>query len=75
MSLKKLGSVGRFGPRYGFGIKKRILKIESLLKKKQKCPFCFKKSVKRVASGIWYCNSCKSKFAAKAYSPEIKIKS
>ncbi len=73
MALKTLGSTGRFGARYGFGIKKRVLKIESILKKKQKCPFCFKKSVKRISAGIWYCKSCNSKFAAKAYSPEIKV--
>ncbi len=73
MALKKLGSTGRYGSRYGFGIKKRILKVESILKKKHKCPFCYKKSVKRLASGIWYCDNCKSKFAAKAYSPEIKV--
>ena len=73
MALKKLGATGRFGSRYGFGIKKRLLKIESALKTKQKCPYCMKKSVKRIASGIWYCTSCKTKFAGKAYSPETKL--
>ena len=72
MTLKKLGSAGRFGARYGFGLKKRILKVESIQKKTHKCPYCLKKSVKRLATGIWYCTKCKSKFAAKAYSPEIK---
>ena len=73
MALKKLGSTGRFGPRYGFGIKKRLLKVEAILKRKHKCPYCLKKNVKRLAVGIWYCTNCKNKFAGKAYSPETKL--
>ena len=69
MALKKLGSVGRFGARYGRKIKQNVLKVERLQKVKQKCPYCKKLGVKRVSAGIWYCRKCDSKFAGKAYTP------
>ena len=55
MKTKKVGSAGRFGSRYGTKTKKIINKIEKLYKK-QVCPYCMNKSVKRVASGIFLCN-------------------
>ena len=73
MALKKLGSAGKFGPRYGFSVKKKYLKVQKTLKKKHICPYCQKEgSVKRVSAGIWYCNKCHSKFAAKAYDSSVK---
>jgi large subunit ribosomal protein L37Ae len=71
MALKKLGSAGRFGSRYGRKIRQKIIDVEKVLKGKHKCPFCKKIGVKRLASGIWYCNKCNSKYAAKAYDPNI----
>ena len=64
----KTKSTGRFGSRYGKSVRKRILAVESRQKKKQKCPYCQKKSVKRKAAGIWYCNACKKTFTANAYT-------
>jgi len=69
---KKVGSTGRFGARYGLKIRKKVLEIEKLQRGKQKCPFCLKLSVKRLASGIWYCKACKTKFAGEAYEPATK---
>ena len=70
MSLKKLGSMGRYGARYGRKIKYRALAIEKIQKSKHRCPHCSKLGgVKRIASGIWYCKKCKTKFAGLAYEP------
>jgi len=64
---KKFGSIKRFGTRYGLKIKKRISDVEQYQKKNQKCPYCSKRAVKRVAVGIWHCKKCNSKFTGNAY--------
>ena len=65
---KELGSVKRFGPRYGRRVKHKLAKIESNLRGKQECPYCGGKKIKRLSTGIWNCGKCKSKFTGKAYS-------
>ncbi len=65
---KKVGSTGRFGPRYGTKTKKVVLDIEK--KKDKTCPYCERTTLKRLAAGIWYCRKCKSKFAGAAYFPK-----
>jgi large subunit ribosomal protein L37Ae len=67
---KKVGLTGRFGSRYGVGIRKRVLKTEKLQRKKHQCPVCEKINVKRTAAGIFECNSCGNKFAGGAFIPE-----
>lgn len=67
---KKVGPSGRFGARYGLKIRKKVTEIESLQRKKHKCPYCSKRAVIRVAYGIYYCKSCESKFTGGAYYPE-----
>lgn len=64
---KKSKSSGRFGARYGKTPKMRLVKIEEKQRKKQSCPFCKKKGVKRLANGIWNCKKCGKKFASDAY--------
>ncbi|MBD3248930.1 50S ribosomal protein L37ae [Candidatus Woesearchaeota archaeon] len=64
----KLGSVKRFGPRYGRIVKERLAKIEKVQHSKHMCPYCRSSKVKRQAVGIWYCRKCKAKFTGKAYS-------
>ena len=66
--VKKLGSVKRFGARYGRRVKHRLAKIESVQRGKHKCPYCHAQKVKRVAAGIWNCKKCGAKFTGKAYS-------
>lgn len=66
---KKVGSSGKFGPRYGLSVKKQIRSIDQMRSSKYTCPRCYKKNVKRVSSGIWECRSCSYKFAGGAYSP------
>ncbi len=66
---KKVGSAGRFGVRYGRSNRQKIVDVERRQKKKQKCPYCNKFQLKRIASGIWQCKKCNAKFAGGAYLP------
>ena len=66
MRTKKVKSAGRFGPRYGTRVRRKIAEIESLQRKKQSCIFC-NGIVKRLALGIWQCKKCNKKFAGHAY--------
>ena len=70
---KKLGSVKRFGARYGRKIKEKLANVEAEYRKLQKCPYCNHTKVKRLAAGIWYCKKCNAKFTGKAYSIKKKI--
>ena len=73
MAEKKGYSTKRFGARYGRSLKEKVAEIEKLYRGRHKCPYCGKINAKRLAEGIWYCRSCKTKFAAKAYSIEKDI--
>jgi len=70
---EKLGSVKRFGARYGRKPKLKFSKIEAEQRKLHKCPYCNKEAVRRVAVGIWKCRKCYVKFTGKAYSLSKKI--
>ena len=67
MPTKNVKSAGRFGARYGRGVRQRIKDIEKKQKQKHECPYCFGLSTKRIAAGIWQCKLCNSKFTGKAY--------
>ena len=64
------GSTGRFGPRYGRFIRKRVREIEVISKAAHTCPRCDNITVKRVGTGIWECKKCSFKFAGGAYVPQ-----
>ena len=70
---ENLGSVKRFGARYGRKLKVKFSKIETEQRKLHKCPYCSKTAVKRIAVGIWNCRKCNAKFTGKAYSITNKI--
>ena len=70
MVKKKVGTAGRFGPRYGKTIRQKTTLIESRLRAGHSCPYCLAvKKVRRLASGIWSCRKCQSTFAGRAYVP------
>jgi large subunit ribosomal protein L37Ae len=64
------GSTGRFGPRYGVRIRRRIRDIEEDQRDDHLCPGCGHEKVTREAAGIWQCDKCGHKFAGGAYTPE-----
>lgn len=66
---KKVKSVGRFGPRYGVRIRRRIREIEARQKTWHECPACAAPRVKRTSTSIWACRKCGHKFAGGSYMP------
>lgn len=69
-NTKKVGVAGRFGSRYGRGIRKRLIKVEEKQKDLSPCPKCGFKKIKRIAAGLYACNKCGSKFTGGAYETE-----
>ncbi|HUL38994.1 MAG TPA: 50S ribosomal protein L37ae [Methanomassiliicoccales archaeon] len=68
----KAGTAGRYGARYGVVVRKLTRDIEKTERARHECPTCHHQSVKRIASGIWECRRCETKFAAASYSPMKK---
>jgi len=68
---RKVGSVGRFGPRYGVRIRRRLQEVEEGQRVWHRCPKCAAESVRRLASGIWACRRCGIRFAGGAYRPVV----
>ncbi len=66
-NTEKVGSTGRFGSRYGVGIRKSLLKIESAKGAQKKCPNCGSNAVKRKSKGIFRCGKCTHEFIGGAY--------
>mmetsp|Transcript_761 Transcript_761/g.1121 ORF Transcript_761/g.1121 Transcript_761/m.1121 type:complete len:94 (+) Transcript_761:54-335(+) len=65
---KKVGITGKYGTRYGASLRKRLRKMEVTQHAKFNCAFCGKDSVKRQATGIWNCGSCRKQVAGGAYT-------
>ena len=67
---KIVGPAGKYGPRYGVSIRKRVRDILKRKNQKHVCPFCESTgTVKRLSVGIWYCRKCGAKWAGAAYTP------
>jgi len=64
---KKAGITGKYGVRYGSSLRKQCKKIEVSQHSKYTCSFCGKDAMKRSATGIWKCGSCKKTQAGGAY--------
>ena len=69
-NTKKVGVTGRFGSRYGRGIRKRVIKVEEKQKNLSACPNCGFKKIKRIAAGLFVCKKCGAKFTGGAYQTE-----
>lgn len=66
---KKVGTTGRFGPRYGLNVRRRTRAVEEAQFRKHACPKCMTGRLKRVSTAIWQCRKCDHKFAGGAYIP------
>jgi len=64
------GSAGRFGPRYGRFVRKRVAEMEKVSRAFHRCPKCDMMSVKRQGTGIWSCRKCGYTFAGGAFQPQ-----
>jgi len=72
---KKIGSMGRYGPRIGRKVRDEAKKVEEEARTTQVCPTCNKKkTLWRIASGIWKCKTCGVKFTGGAHLPISKKK-
>jgi len=69
---KKVGTAGRFGPRYGRRVKKVISEMEKISKSTYECPSCKKMGLKRESFGIWKCRKCGKKITGGAFRPPSK---
>ncbi len=66
---KKVGIAGKFGPRYGFTLRRRYAEVAEKAAKPYQCPSCGSVKARRVSTAIWQCRRCGTKFAGKAYQP------
>ncbi|MCI4330556.1 MAG: 50S ribosomal protein L37ae [Thermoplasmata archaeon] len=64
---KKVGNTGWMGPRYGIRIRRRVLELDRQRELDAACPRCSTVTVSRVASGVFECSRCGTKFASGAY--------
>jgi ribosomal protein eL43 len=58
---------GKYGTRYGASLRKQVKKMEVTQHAVYTCAFCGKDAVRRVATGIWNCKSCRKVVAGGAY--------
>lgn len=65
---KKVGSTGWMGPRYGIRIRRRVLAIDRERTQNAPCPRCSTVTLHRVASGVFECRRCGTRFASNAYT-------
>lgn len=70
---KKVGVAGRFGPRYGTKVKKRLKAVEREMRRSHRCPSCGAFGLRRVGTAIWRCRRCGVKFAGAAYTPPMGV--
>ena len=68
---RQVGVVGRYGPRYGVRIRRRVQEIEEARRARHVCPKCQAPAVHRRSSGVWQCRHCGHVFAGGAYRPVI----
>jgi large subunit ribosomal protein L37Ae len=67
---KKVGSAGRYGPRYGGLARRQVATIEKVQRAAHVCHRCGSQSVYRIHTAIWECQKCGDKFAGGAYTPK-----
>ena len=71
---KKVKLAGKYGSRYGWGMKKKIIAIEETSHATYVCPKCNRNMVRRLSAGIWYCRKCDTKIAGGSYTMSTSSK-
>lgn len=66
---KKVGIAGKYGPRYGIRIRRRLHDVEEAMREKHPCLQCNTGILKRVSTGVFECRKCGVKLASSAYYP------
>lgn len=69
---KKVGSLGRYGPRVGRKLRNEAVKIERDAKNASECPTCARGKLKRESAGVWKCKTCNFTFAGGTHIPRTK---
>lgn len=69
---KKVGSLGRYGPRVGRKLRYGAEKIETESRRSRQCPTCSRGKLQRTGGGIWVCRTCGYTFAGGAHIPVVK---
>ena len=69
---KKVGSLGRYGPRVGRKLRNEAVKIEVDRRKASRCPTCVRGKLKRVSAGVWMCRTCGHTFTGGTHIPTSK---
>lgn len=67
---KKVGSSGRYGPRYGGLARRLVANVEKVQRAAHECHACGKVAVYREGTAIWKCQKCGMTFAGGAYVPQ-----
>ncbi len=70
---KRVGSSGKFGPRYGMRVRQKWHGVDKKQRILHECPKCNRLAVKRLSTGIWLCRKCGAKFAGGAYFPSTNV--
>lgn len=70
---KKASMTGKYGPRYGVSIRRRVLEVEVRQRGRHTCPKCAAKALSRTSTSIWECRKCGHKYAGGAYYPETPV--
>jgi len=71
---KVVGIAGRYGPRYGSTLRKRVKAVLEQRYAPHTCPFCGAKGkVVRISTGIWMCKKCGTIWAGGAYVPRTGL--
>lgn len=69
-----VGPAGRYGARYGMGLRRKVTMIEVKQRGKHRCPMCQSVTrMRRLAFGIWQCPKCGFTFAGGAWVPKTSL--
>ena len=69
---KKVGSLGRYGPRVGRKLRNEAVKIEMEARRSSSCSTCSRGRLKRVSAGVWRCRTCGHTFTGGTHIPVVK---